>query len=110
MDPVKKTPKLELRGVDDKADPYQVFKSIEVKLPGNEKLKSEKDPATFATKDKLDKGKATIRFGFHGHYAEPSFEIDIDLDRIMWDKPNYYLMEYKPSVGKWTNFEEHHFA
>eukprot|EP00330_Aristerostoma_sp_ATCC50986_P007006 CAMPEP_0114581122 /NCGR_PEP_ID=MMETSP0125-20121206/5261_1 /TAXON_ID=485358 ORGANISM="Aristerostoma sp., Strain ATCC 50986" /NCGR_SAMPLE_ID=MMETSP0125 /ASSEMBLY_ACC=CAM_ASM_000245 /LENGTH=395 /DNA_ID=CAMNT_0001773075 /DNA_START=86 /DNA_END=1276 /DNA_ORIENTATION=+ len=108
-DQTKKVSTLKLRGVDDKGDPYQVFKSIEVKLADSkENFTSDKDPMVVKPKSDLQKGKMTMKFGFHGHYSECPFEVDIDLDRILWEQPNYFMLEYSVKTGKWIKFEETH--
>jgi hypothetical protein len=107
-DPAKKCkPTLFIRGVDEQGAPYSLFKKVVATFSdGKETFNKEKEPVFITpTKTEMKSGKVKVDLEFQGHYREPNFTFELDLETLNMNEPKFYFFEFSPSAGKWVNFK-----
>jgi len=94
---------LVIRGVDEKGDPYSLFKSVQSTFSSaKEVINKESEPVRLSPASaSLDKGNVKIQMSFQGHYGEPDLSIDVALESLKLNVPVYYLMTFDPIEKKW---------
>jgi len=111
-DPKRPTQKgkvaLVIRGVDEKGDPYSLFKSVQTTFSnGGEVIEKEVEPMrVIPTNTGLEKGNVNIEMSFQGHYGEPDLSIDVVLASLKLNIPVYYLMIFDPIEKKWIECKQ----
>jgi len=101
-------PSLFIRGVDETGAPYQLFKSVEINLPATKENVIAKKEPILASSNMTDfsTGLLELTLEFHSHYGEPDYKMSVDLGKIKYEDPLYFLMEYDPISGEWIRFEK----
>jgi len=96
-----------IRGVDEFGTPYQLFQRMKATFSESQEmidvLREPEPICIFPKKSNMSKDIVTIKFRFQGHYQEPDYTIDVDLQELKLDQPVYYLLEYNPQVKQWIN-------
>ena len=102
---VNKDIKILFKGIDKDGCHYSIFKSITVGFNKKETL-MEKEPYIFTNSslELTEKGSISVKLGFHGHYGEPDYKLEILLKTLLQDeKEHKYILEYSPIMRKWVN-------
>jgi len=112
VDPKRPTQKgktaLMIRGVDEKGDPYTLFKSVQTTFSSvKEVINQATEPVRVSpVSASLDKGNVKIQMTFQGHYGEPDFAFDVNLESLKLNVPVYYQMNFDPIEKKWVDVKQ----
>jgi len=112
VDPKRPTQKgkvaLMVRGVDEKGDPYTLFKSVQTTFSSvKEVINQGTEPVRVTPVNaSLDKGNVKVQMTFQGHYGEPDLSIDVNLESLKLNVPVYYQMNFDPIEKKWVDVKQ----